>query len=102
MDWDFNVILYDDPKKFEFFGRMKHYRNDQKADLEVLDPKKIPTEWSGVKDLEVTIVHELLHTRLIFCPAPKKGDNHFLEMAIETISKTLVAHRRGITPEELH
>ena len=77
------------------------YPQDQAGVLSVLDPEKIPEEWRGCKDLEVTVVHELLHARLLFCEDRSKSKHWHLEMAIETIAKALVATRRGITPEEL-
>ena len=102
LDWEFTVKIHEDPEKFESFGSMTHSLNNQAAQMDLLDPDKIPSEWVGVRDLEVTIVHELVHARFIYCMKPKKKNkNYHQEMAIETVAKALVANRRGITPEEL-
>jgi hypothetical protein len=100
MDWDISVKIYEDPKEFDMFGRNKINRNYQTSEIELLNPEKVPEDWTGVRDIEVTIVHELLHLRFTFCP-PKKSDHYHNEMATETTAKALVANRRGIDPEEL-
>ena len=100
LDWKLTVEVEEDPKKFECFGRMKHDRNNMTATLIVLNPEKIPEDWSGIRDLEVTVVHELVHTRFIFCFTPVRHNYH-QEMAIETCAKAMVALRRGIDPEDL-
>lgn len=102
MDWVFTVEIEKDPTKNECFGSMSHNLNNQTASMKILDPDKIPDDWIGTKDLEVTIVHELVHTRFIYAMKPRgKKKNYHQEMAIEVIAKSLVANRRGITPEEL-
>ena len=78
----------------------KHSLSYQTIKLEFLHPKCYPEKWqtSGEKqDLEVTVVHELLHTRFIYCS--KRG--HQEEMAVETVAQIMVALKRGITVEEL-
>jgi hypothetical protein len=69
----------------------------------VSTPKTIPDDCTGVKDLEVTVVHELLHARLVYVQyhGKKKKKKWPVEVAIEIIAKSLVANRRGISPEEL-
>ena len=101
MDWIMTITVHDDPEKFERFGLGTHYPNDQEVKYQVINPDKVPEKWEGVKDMEVTIVHEILHTRFFYCFKPKKRHNHHQEMAIETTAKVIVAARRGITPEEL-
>ena len=101
MDWKISAKIYEDVKDFDMFGRNKINRNYQTSEIELLNPKQIPKDWTGARDLEVTIVHEILHTRFTYC-SPKKIDNCHIEMAIETTAMALVANRRGITPEELH
>lgn len=101
LDWKIEIEVKDDVTEFDAYAQMKHNRNYQTAVLTVLEPKKIPEDWTGSRDLEVTTVHELIHTRLVYCPSPKEKDNHHLEMAIETLAVALVANRRGISPEEI-
>jgi hypothetical protein len=100
MDWEFEVEMMPEVKGFDAFARIKHHRNYQSATLQFLDPEKIPEDWEGTKDLEVTIVHELIHTRFIYCFTPK-AQNHHQEMAIETVAKVMVALKRGVDPEDL-
>ncbi len=101
LDWQINVKIHEDPEEFPHYGRMDHHRNDQVALLNVLNPENIPEDWWGCRDVEVTVVHELIHTRFIFCLLPDKHTLHHQEMAIETVAKALVANRRGISIEDL-
>ena len=99
-DWEFEVIIEDSPEKTDnSFAMNGHNLNFQTSKIVILDPEKIPEQWKGCRDFEVTIVHELLHTRFIHS-MPKKCCCHE-EMAIETTAKALVANRRGISPEEI-
>lgn len=94
--------MHDNPKEVDYFGRNKHNLNFQECLIEFLIPEKIPDDWWGCRDLEVTLVHELLHTRLMYFSAESKRSNNWhLELAIETIAKALVAARRGIDLEDL-
>jgi hypothetical protein len=102
LDWVFTIEIMDDPKDFDCYGSMAHSLNNQQGFLKLMNPEKIPTEWTGVRDLEVTIVHEMIHTRFIYAISPKKKKkNYHQELAIESTAKALVANKRGITPEEL-
>ena len=99
-DWNFVIKnIHSDPTVFDMFARINSNRNNQVATLELLDPEKIPEEWIGCRDLEVTVVHEMLHTRLAHVHTGKS--THHEEFAIETLSKALVSLKRGVTPEEL-
>ena len=100
MDWVMTVEIYEDLEKCGGYGHAEHSKNFQTVKYGILNPDKIPSDWVGTRDLEVTVVHEILHTRLTFLSVFKK-ENHHMEMGIETIAKALVANRRGITPEEL-
>lgn len=98
-DWEFTVKIIDDPE--DGFANVQHYPNIQLAKIQVLSPGKIPADWPGCKDVEVSVVHEMLHTRFHHCMRiNKKADAHE-EMAIERCAQVMVALRRGITPEEL-
>jgi hypothetical protein len=99
LDWKFTIKVVDKIEELSCFGITKQHPTDQSADIEVFDPEKIPEDWRGIRDLEVTIVHEILHTRLLYALG-KKCDWHG-ESAIEIIATALVANRRGVNPEEL-
>jgi hypothetical protein len=100
MDWNFEIAILEDPEQAEGFAINRHSPNYQCSKITILNPEKVPEHWTGCSDLEVTVVHELLHTRLLYAFGKKQCDWH-AEMAIETISVALVANRRGISPEEL-
>ena len=99
-DWVISIKEHTDPEEFHGFASIKHHFNSQTALLEYLDPQYIPEDWTGVRDLEVSVVHELLHTRFIWC-IPTKKINHFEEQAIEQTAQVLVALRRGVKAEDL-
>jgi len=101
LDWKIKVVVRYDPEEFNGFACMKHNLNFQMNTLEVLDPSLIKEEWAGCRDLEVTIVHELLHTRFIHAIKRKKESDPHEEMAIEVVAQALVAARRGIDIKEL-
>lgn len=103
-NWKFKFRIHTDPKEIKgSFALNEHSPNNEVAFIHLLHPDKIPEDWIGVRDLEVTIVHEMVHTRLIYVahPSKKRVKNWNLEMAVEVIAKALVANRRGIDPEEL-
>lgn len=64
----------------------RRYAAVQIADPATLDPDAGP----GFRDLEATLVHELLHVALAGV-----GDHAPLEPAIEALSRALVALNRG-------
>ena len=97
LDWEFKLEISTNPE--DFFGRNIQNPNYQSAIITLLHPDSIPKDWSRIADLEVTLVHELLHTRLMY--AIGKRCDHHGEMAIETIAVALVANKRGIPPEDL-
>jgi len=77
-----------------------HYES---STIHLYDPDTIPLDVKGIRDLEVTLVHELLHIRLVYAVATsqKKKKKWPVEMAIETIAQSLVANRRGINIKDL-
>ena len=99
-DWKIEIKVTTDPDE-EFMGQLTHWRKDQEAILTVLKPELIPEDWRGVRDLEVTVVHELLHLRIIDCVNHNKNTHNFVELLVETLAQLLVSQRRGISPEEL-
>jgi len=103
-NWKITVTVVEDVKDIRCFATNTQDPHYEISSISVLNPEKIPPEWKGCKDLEVTIVHELMHTRLIYvAPRPKKNKRKSwqLEMAVETIAKALVASRRGVDPEDI-
>jgi hypothetical protein len=101
LDWDIRLEVVQNPKDTEDSAAwVKKSQNYQQARITVLDSSKWPEDWTwGSNDLEVTIVHELLHVRLAYVTGKKQ--NCHIEMAVETLAMALVAARRGITLEEL-
>ncbi len=68
------------------------------ANIRVLHPDEGDSAWLDPYDIELTIVHELLH--LHFAPWAllfEEGDqaNLFLEQTVHTLSSTLIAADRG-------
>lgn len=65
-----------------------------RALIKILDPEKYP-ESPFKQDMEVSLVHELLH--LMFAPfTPKEGtlQHSFMENSIETLAQVLVESKR--------
>lgn len=110
-DWNIRIKVVEDAKDCdEALGVNQQHPAFQESFIRVLDPNKIPEDWMfGCRDMEVTIVHELLHTRFIYCiPRGNKKENPGMrllayqeELAIETTAKALVANRRGVRLEDL-
>ena len=58
---------------------------------------------TAVKDIEVTVVHELLHLRFFYCMA-KHENGEFMpheEQSIETTAIAMVAAKRGVSIKEI-
>lgn len=101
-NWKFylRLIKWDKKTGFAYNSQDPNYETSY---ITLADPDTIPAEIRGVRDMEVTLVHEMLHTRLIYV-APlsnKKKKKWPVEIAVETIAQSLVANRRGIDLEEL-
>lgn len=100
LDWDITYEVRETPD--EGYAHMKHWPTDQRAHMTITDPSKIPGDWVLAKDLEVTIVHELLHTRFLYAtPIKAFRNNVHEEMAIETCARAMVALRRGVGIDDL-
>lgn len=109
-NWNIKVKVMDDISQMgDCSGLNTQHPSFQEARIRVLNPDKIPEDWGefGKRDLEVTLVHELLHTRFIYCiPHPKDNPLNKLlhyqeEQAIERTAIALVAARRGVLPEDI-
>lgn len=93
-DWDitFNVPEHD-PKGFAF---VKSHQCFQRAHITVRNPALVPPDSQVNNDLEVTVVHELLHLRFANVSFPADGaDDNAFELAIERTAEALVALNRG-------
>jgi hypothetical protein len=102
-NWKFEIQVLPYKEGEAAFGQNEMDPNFEKAYITLRDPATMPKEVKGVRDIEVTLVHELLHTRLLYvAPISKKKKKKWMtEMCVETISQALVANRRGIDVEEL-
>lgn len=102
--WKFEieVVPWEDGKE-PTFAENRMDPNYEASYIRIYDPDTIPKEAKGVRDIEVTLVHELLHTRLVYVASlsKKKKKSWAVEMAVETLAQALVANRRGISPEDL-
>jgi hypothetical protein len=72
--------------------------------IEFLHPECMEEDGrTAVKDIEVTVVHELLHLRFFYC-LPNHEKDEFLphvEQAIETTAIAMVAAKRGVSIKEI-
>ena len=69
--------------------------------MEVLDPEFMDETHTAVHDLEVTVVHELLHLRFFYCTPHTRKFNPHVECAIESTALAMVAARRNISIKEI-
>jgi len=77
--------------------------NYEHSHITIFDPLTIPDEMKGVRDIEVTLVHELLHIRFVYVAtlSKKKKKKWPVELTIEVLAQSLVANRRGIKIADL-
>jgi hypothetical protein len=72
--------------------------------IEFLHPEALEDEGrTAVRDIEVTVVHELLHLRFFYC-LPSHEVDEFLphvEQAIETTAIAMVAAKRNVSIKEI-
>jgi hypothetical protein len=104
MDWQIDVeMIYNFKDMDGAIALNKHHPSYQIAHIQLLHPDHNPPGGDPLVcvDMEVNLVHELLHTRLMYCVEPSDKTDWHLEMSIETIARALVSNRRGISPEEL-
>ena len=70
--------------------------------IKFLHPKAIEdSEGTAVSDLEVTVVHELLHVRFVHCHPHSRKFNPHIEQAIETTATAMVAAKRNVSIKEI-
>lgn len=85
------------------FARVRICSGSMRATMEVRDPVYASDSNSYTNDLEVTIIHELLHLRFFETEAAmghEKLDGH--ETAIELTAMALVASKRGVPVRSLY
>jgi len=100
-NWKVNYRFSDDIKNY---GRTSIYPMCSEIYMEFASPKALEDEECsgvGVNDLEVTVVHELLHVRFHFGVYHDKVHHDHVEMAIEATALSLVANRRGVYVDSL-
>jgi hypothetical protein len=66
-----------------------------------LDPDFMTEDMTAVRDLEVAVVHELLHLRFFYCHPHSGKFNPHIEQAIETTAIAMVAAKRGVSIKEI-
>lgn len=86
--------------EYDSYASMHTSPTSSTCELKILNPDNVPKEWKGVRDLEVTVVHELLHTRWHYAVRSAKRDDH-LEQAIEATAISMVAAKRNVKIEEI-
>lgn len=103
-DWNIKLRLVRD-SRWPNHGLGSHSSSFQESEIKILDPRYIDPDWFGTKDIEVTLVHELLHIKFLYARKNKENKENDVddqeEFAIESLARVLVALRRGITMEEL-
>lgn len=100
-DWRISFEIITDPE-FDAYAKVRSVPTIGASHIKLLEPSLVPEDWEGCKDLEVTVVHELLHIRFYHCiPEPEKGLDVHEELAIETVAIALVANRRGLRVGDL-
>lgn len=99
MNWNVYYRFTDDIK---CYGRTSIYPMCSEIRMEFADPERLDLEDGiGVKDLEVTVVHELLHVRLHYAVYHDKIHHDHVEQAIESIALGMVASKRNIRIEDI-
>lgn len=96
-DWNLRVRL--DPK-LDCYGRNRGHTWYQDGEIVLKPSDSIPEDWKeSCQDLEVTLVHELLHCHLSPITDRAKEDSFevgICEKVIEMCAQALVAAKRGL------
>lgn len=102
-DWEFEV--HEAPEGSEYYANIRTDVCNRHAIIRVRDPAKATEEVSGASnDLEITVVHELLHARFGEVLTELDGKAEYAnEAGTEMTAMALVASRRGIRdPRKLY
>lgn len=98
MNWK---VYYKFTEDLEVFGRTRITPMTSEIRIEFAYPENLKEDEIGVKDLEVTVVHELLHVRFHYALNRGRNFHDHIEQSIESTALSLVSSRRGIRPEDL-
>lgn len=101
---NFEFELAGAPEGAEYYAQLTGNVYNKRAIISIRDPKLAAPNSLTCQDLEVTVVHELLHARFDEVVAELDGKVHYgNEVATELTAMALVAMRRGIAdPRDLH
>lgn len=99
-DWDFSISFADDSeiesKLKTGFAQTRHSPMSKRAKILVKPTDKISKDTLECTDIEVTVVHEMLHMLLIPIDSFKENDlgQNRLEHIVETLATALVSEKR--------
>jgi len=99
-DWDVSARFARMTDKVEGFADISASSSNRVARILLRNSDDIPSNWLGVTDLEVTLVHELLHLPASgfdsgFKQKEDSPEHIALELFIERCAQALVAAKRG-------
>jgi hypothetical protein len=100
-DWIISVGIFRkrDMKGENRCGEVEWTLEKRMASIRILDPVDYPDGLMEEQDMELTLVHELLHLHLVAVTPDHEDELRHcaLEQAIDAISRGLVALKRGLT-----
>lgn len=93
-DWDITIeVPAHDPKGY---AEVTRHQCLNAAHMVVRNPYMVPPASLANNDLEVTVVHEMLHIRFPNVDFPRNSaDDNLFELGIERTAQALVALNRG-------
>ena len=98
-DWKVSAVFADQTATQACSATTRIHVGHKSAKVYICEPSQIDPDWQGVRDIEVTLVHELLHLHAAtFDEVLKEGTrgHDHLEQMIELTAQALVKARRGI------
>jgi hypothetical protein len=102
---DYLIEVKPAPDDFDSIAEARGNVTHLRAHVIIKDPAQIPEDDGphACHDLEVTVVHELLHLRFGEVLLVLKGKAHYAnEIATEMTAMALVAADRGVEPRSLY
>ena len=97
-DWDIKIAIKRtrDFKFDEAAGETTWLLAKKMAVITIVDPADYPPDSLWPQDMEMTLIHELVHLLLAYwTPERLSAEYDYQEQAIHTISQTLVRLQRG-------
>jgi hypothetical protein len=93
-DWDITIVVPEhDPR---CYAEIVHHVGHGTAKITLRNPAICPPDLAGNPDLEISLVHELLHLRFAFVGIKKETPEEDLhELGIERTAQALVLLNRG-------